>query len=265
MLTYIKNNIFNIIIIILLLIIISIITTILFLFISYKIYKFVKSYINRNNTLNLYNDYDQLSKKILNKYGNNIVHRIYVLYTPSTNTTMYIFNILSRIIHNKSFYGILDKIKQKGLPDKLYHASLIFELKVDKKYTKFIHINKELGVMVREKINIFNNGIMAIRPKHKKTLNNILNITMNKMGVDKYYNWDMFNNNCQNFNIEILKTIGIENKINNNKYQHPLQLKMLEDMLSLNSMSHYYFNITIKVYFILRKLLPNIINLFSIV
>ena len=265
MLDFIRNNIFNIIIIILLLIIISIITSILFLFISYKIYKFVKAYINRNNTLNLYNDYDQLSKKILNKYGNNIVHRIYVLYTPSTNTTMYIFNILSIIIHNKSFYGILDKIKQKGLPDKLYHASLIFELKVDKKYTKFIHINKELGVMVREKIIINNNNsIINIKPKYKKTLKNILDSTMIRMGIDKFYNWDMFNNNCQNFIKELLKTVGINNKIDKNKYQHPLQLKMLEDMLSLNNMSHYSFNIIIKIYYILRELLPSIINLFSI-
>ena len=262
MLDFIRKNYINIIIICLLLIIISLILFILYLFISYKIYQFVKSYINDNNTLNLYNDYDELSKKILNKYGNNKVHKVYVIYKPISNTTMYIFNMLSNIIHKKSFYNILNKININGLPDKLYHTSLIFELRIDKKYTKFIHINKELGVMVREKININNNNsIINIKPKYKKTLKNILDSTMIRMGIDKFYNWEMFNNNCQNFAIEILKSMGIENKINKNNYQNSIQIKNLKDMLSLDSMSHYYFNIIIKTYFILTNILKyNVFN-----
>ena len=66
--------------------------------------------------------------------------------------------------------------------------------------------------------NFFINNTQEIKQLNIKTkeltINKILNITQNRLGNEKYFNWHLYKNNCQEFTKEILKTIGKYNKKN---------------------------------------------------
>ena len=77
-----------------------------------------------------------------------------------------------------------------------------------KKITKTCNISDNFLINNTQEIKKLN-----IKNKHL-TINTILNTTQSRLGNEKYFNWHLYKNNCQNFTKEILKTIGKYNKIN---------------------------------------------------
>jgi len=95
---------------------------------------------------------------------------------------------------------------------------LVFEIVLPNGMKKLLLLEKNNCINISE--NFFVNNSQEIKELHIKnknlTINNILNTTQERLGNEKYFNWHLYKNNCQEFTKEILKTIGKYNKKNKN-------------------------------------------------
>ena len=178
----------------------------LFIIISYFILKFLKLSIDDNNIL--FYHYNKKCKKILDLYGDCEITNIYLTRQPFSKTITFILNILT--LYN---YEKLIKESQDNFP---YHCLMIFEVKLKNNIKKMLLIEKNNCINICDNFLINNTQeIKKLNIKNKHlTINTILNTTQSRLGNEKYFNWHLYKNNCQNFTKEILKTIGKYNKIN---------------------------------------------------
>jgi len=198
-----KSNIKYIIICLLLFLFVSMF---LFIIISYFILKFLKLSIDDNNIL--FYHYNKKSKIILDLYGNCEITKIYLIRQPFSKTITFILNMLT--LYN---YEKLIQESQDNFP---YHCLMIFEVKLKNNMKKMLLIEKNNCINISDNFLINNTQeIKKLNVENKHlTINTILNTTQARLGNEKYFNWHLYKNNCQNFTKEILKTIGKYNKTN---------------------------------------------------
>jgi hypothetical protein len=178
----------------------------LFIIISYFIIKFLKLSLDDNNIL--FYHYNKKSKKILDLYGNCKITKIYLIRQPFSKTITFILNILT--LYN---YEKLIQESQDNFP---YHCLMIFEVKLKNNMKKMLLIEKNNCINISDNFLINNTQeIKKLNLVNKNlTINTILNTTQARLGNEKYFNWHLYKNNCQNYTKEILKTIGKYNKTN---------------------------------------------------
>ena len=179
---------------------------VLFIFCSYIIFKFLKINLDNNNIF--FYQYNKISQKILDLYGEYQVTKIYLIRQPFSKLITFLLNIFTLYNYNK----LINK-SQSNFP---YHTLVVFEIKLPNGMKKMLLLDKNNCVNIRE--NFFINKFQEIKElkiKNKNlTINSILNSTKQRLGNKKYFNWHLHKNNCQNFTKEILKTIKKYNKIN---------------------------------------------------
>ena len=209
--------------------IIGIIGFIGFVFCSYYIYIFFK--LNTKNYC-FFKDYNEHVKSILDKYGDMKIKNIYILRQKLPAFVFKIINIVS-------FY----KYSEMFMPE---HTSLIFEIKIGKKQVnKFLKVEKNNYININENYNINRTqDIKYIRYKSKNcknknseynTLNQILSKTRTRVTDEKFFNWHIFTNNCQQFTKELLITIGQYTK-SNEQYVFQDKKLLVEEFTDF----HYY-------------------------
>jgi hypothetical protein len=190
-------------IVILLILFIFIITC--FILISYLIYKLLNINIDTNNIL--FYEYSKKSQSILNKYGDYKLTKIHLIKQPFSNLFTFLLNIFTFYNYNK----IINHLNIYP-----YHTSLVFEIVLPNNNTKFILLEKNNAINICENIIINKNKEMKTICVKNITLNEILNKTQSRIGVKKYFNWNIYDNNCKIFIKEILKTIRKYTKIHKN-------------------------------------------------
>lgn len=177
-----------------------------FIFISFFILKFLKLSLDNNNIL--FYQYNKKSKKLLDLYGDYKLTNIYLIRQPFSKFITFLLNVLT--LYN---YEKLINESQDNFP---YHSLIVFEIKLKNGMRKMLLLEKNNCINISE--NFFINNTQEIKQlkinKKKLTINGILNETQNRLGNEKYFNWHLYKNNCQEFTKEILKTIGTYNKIN---------------------------------------------------
>jgi hypothetical protein len=206
--------------------IIGIIGFICFVFCSYYIYNFFK--LNTKNYC-FFKDYNEHVKSILDKYGDCKIKNIYILRQTLPAFVFKIINIVS-------FY----KYSEMFMPE---HTSLIFEIKFNKRNkcpNKFLKVEKNNYININENYNINRTqDIKYIRYKSKNcksvTLNQILDKTRVRVSDEKFFNWHIFTNNCQQFTKELLITIGQYTK-SNEQYVFQDKKLLVEEFTDF----HYY-------------------------
>lgn len=153
-----------------------------------------------------FNEYNEASKKILEKYGGMKIKNIYLVRQPVKKITLSILNILT-------FYKYSKKLNET-LPR---HSLILIEI-VDNGYIKRLIIEKNNYLKISEDYEVNSNQkIKRLKLKRRirnKTLNEILDETKERMGKEKYFNWHIYRNNCHNITKEILITLKIHNKKN---------------------------------------------------
>jgi hypothetical protein len=250
---YLNKYIISIIIIIVLIIqciiialIIGLIGFICFIFFSYYVYNFFK--INTTNCF-FFKDYNEDIKSILDKYGDLKIKNIYIL---RQRLPTFIFKFINIV----SFYKYSDMF----IPD---HTSLIFEIKskgLNNGLNKFLKLEKNNYININENYNINRTqDIKYIRFNRKKskgvTLNQILDKTRERVTDEKFFNWHIFTNNCQQFTKELLITLKQYTKSNE---QYVFQDKKL--LIKEFTDFHYYAtNCIFNVYNLLQPLLQSLI------
>ena len=98
-------------------------------------------------------------------------------------------------------------------------------------------LDKNNCVNIRENfgINKFQE-IKELKIKNKKlTINSILNSTQQRLGNKKYFNWNLYKNNCQEFTKEILITLDKYDKL---KHQYIFRDKVFKIIIPSEFLLH---------------------------
>ncbi len=168
--------------------------------ISYIIIKLFKFSINDYNIL--FYQYGEQSQKLLNLYGDYTITRMYIIKQPVKKLLTFVINLFT-------FYNF-DKVLRENPDIFPYHISTIFEIKLPNKMKKLILLEKTNSVNICENFPINNSQVIkTINIKNKNlTINSILNETQKRIGQKIFFNWHIYNNNCQSFTKEILITVN---------------------------------------------------------
>lgn len=196
---YIYHNILhsrqNMIMVLLLFIITSFI---LFTIFTYFALYFLKISIDYNNVF--FYQYNKKCQRILDEYGDCKINKMYLVRQPFGKIINLAFNILTLFNYNKYINESEDNCP--------YHPTLILEINANEK-TKFLLLEKNNSINICETFLInksFDFKKVPI-PKNKYTLNKVLKKTKQRIGNHKFFNWNVYKNNCQVFTKEILITL----------------------------------------------------------
>lgn len=182
------------------------VSMLLFIILSYFVIKFLKLTLDDNNIL--FYQYNKKSKKILDLYGNNKLTKIYLIRQPFSKIITFLLNIFT-------FYNY-EKLINESQDNFPYHTLLVFEIELENGIKKLLLLEKNNCINISDNFFINNTQqIIELNIKHKNyTINHILNTTQERLGNEKYFNWHLYKNNCQEFTKEILRTIGKYTKKN---------------------------------------------------
>jgi hypothetical protein len=200
-------------------IIIFFVSLIIFVVCSYFVLKILKKSIDEYNIL--FNQYNKQSQKILDNYGDNELTKVYLVRKPITKMNSFFLNVLT-------FYKF-EKLINESRDNFPYHTLVIFELKLENNMRKFIMVEKNNYISICEKFMINDlQDMKMLKIKHNKyTLKSVLNATQKRLGNEKYFNWHIYKNNCQEFTKELLITLHKLNKTNKKYVFHDKILKIL--------------------------------------
>ena len=178
--------------------------------------------------------YNKKTQSIMNKFGGNNIHRIFLMNTPVNS--FYVYGIYL-------FYQIDISY--------LFHPSLILELELDKNARKWIRIEKNEGIYLSEDYYILKSDqlIPLKKLREKITLLELLETSKQNMGEPNFFNWHILQNNCQDFIEELLKTMNVltprvkkqlsqKNSVNIN--EHNFMYFFLEFVAQCFSFSNYF-------------------------
>lgn len=164
-------------------------------------YLFVYYLLHINNN---FVDYNENTKKILNKYGDYKIVKLYYYKENLSNFIIFLSNIATQFKHY-----------HHGIKYKPYHVGIILEVKNSHNDVKFLKIDKmSTSIYIYENIKI--NSYKKIKCvsiyKNKYSLKELLDITKKNMGKKNFFNWEFKNNNCEHFVDNIITIIQKKQK-----------------------------------------------------
>ena len=181
---------------------------------SYIIHKILTNYCNiipyvNIDTFKFYcKNYNRKCITMLNKYGNYKIKKIYIIRKSLSMLFAIFINVLTCFEYNKYL------TKCKDTDNYNCHGVILFEL--DTPYgPKFIKLEKQNCIMLSDEFEMsykYDYMEICIKSNKKYTLNKVFNKTRKRIGIEKWYNWDYSNNNCQHFIKEILITMNCFNE-----------------------------------------------------
>ncbi len=173
--------------------------------VSYIIYKIWNTNIPcLKFNKSFFNQYNKKCKKILNKYGDCKIQKIYIIRESTGLISSLICNLVTYFDYNRYINLVKDQDHYN------YHGTILFEISTKTTGIKFIKLEKQNSIMMYEEFYISSLSDymeISINPNKKYTLNKILNKTRERIGDLNFYNWDCYKNNCQQFIKEILISI----------------------------------------------------------
>ena len=170
---------------------------------------FFKSIVNKGKEfINRFkpklDDFTNQSKRTLSQYGDWRVINMYVQRKPIMGILDKFFNVLT--------FGKFQELKQKYGYDKLFHLQLGMVLWKDGQIKKVV-AEKNETVDITEAPSTGTPDVETLRvvvpPNKQFTLNDIVNQTRQRVGDNKFFSYDPFNNNCQFFISYLLETMGM--------------------------------------------------------
>lgn len=144
------------------------------------------------------NEFNNVSTNTLNEYGNYTIKKLVIYRTPISNILNSALNLIS--------LGKWNELRKKYGYDKLFHTALICDIG-----------GKNIIVEKNEVVNISTSYKTSkdtqthhIDMEGKSfTLNEMVMGCKSRMGDDKFFDYDAFQNNCQVFIKNMLQTVGL--------------------------------------------------------
>ncbi len=224
-------------------------------FISYYVLKWLKR--NINNWL-YYDSYKSGSIRILKKYGDLPVKRAYLVRSNINSYSS--IALLLDLITWRSYSSQLQKYRENTNDHSFFpnHTSMMVEVELENKTRKMIVIEKTNGVKVTLNFQKYElQEMLKINLKKDKifTINELLDNTKERIGTKHFFNWNLYNNNCQQFILEILISMGKTNSKYNEFNSQPRlyqAIKISEPVMYMlniitnivSSVESIYFDIT---------------------
>jgi len=170
----------------------------IFTIVSYYFVSMLKTSLDEYNLF--FYQYNNDSQKILNKYGDSKINKIYLIRQPFNKYITFILNILTGYQYNKKLAESSDYLP--------YHVFIVCEIKKGKK-RKLLLVEKNNYINLSDNFYIRKIQDTLSINVHKKnyTLNSILDVTQKRMGSKNFFNWHPYKNNCHEFTKEVLITI----------------------------------------------------------
>lgn len=138
-------------------------------------------------------------RDVLKQKGDLVIKKIFVCRVPISSNIINLGNLIS---NNK-----LDNIKEKLGYDKLYHLFMVLKLEDNTLYL----VEKNEVIVLKQIDDIPDNTeVIKINMKNRVIpLDALFENTIKLMGLDKFLKYDVANNNCQFFIVNILKANGL--------------------------------------------------------
>jgi len=186
--------------IILFLLVFIVVFLIAFIFVSYFVLKLLKQSIEDHNPF--FYQYNKKSQQLLDLYGDCKLTNLYLVRQPFSKFITFGLNMLTLFQYNQ-----LIQESQENFP---FHTLLVFEVELTNGNKKWLLLEKNNCINVCENFFISNSQeVKHIKlKKNVHTLNDVLNETRERIGTEKFFNWHLYTNNCQEFTKAILKTLG---------------------------------------------------------
>ena len=190
----------------------SLLTLICGIICSYYVFKWFK--INIDNYNFYLNDYNIDCTHILEKYGDFSIKKVYLARRPISKFMKTALNIVTLYKFERELKKYVNKTKNDVFFP--YHTSIIVEINLSKRSSKFIIIEKNncMKLSSNFKISCDHEFIDLKVKKNKYTLKNLLETTRKRIGDDKFFNWEIYKNNCQIIIKEILISLNKFDKKN---------------------------------------------------
>lgn len=149
-------------------------------------------------------EYNNTSQRTLRQYGHYVIHGLVILRTPITGALNHALELAS--------LGKWNKIKKEANYDKLFHLSLLANLKTTtgKVFQVIIEKNEVVNVSTNFRLSKNTETYNLPAPKGDVKLGEFLNRGMDAVGRDQFFLYDAFKGkNCQNFIMDLLKANGV--------------------------------------------------------
>jgi hypothetical protein len=167
--------------------------------ISFIMIKFLQITLDK---MSFFYDYNKLSKKVLKKYGDCEINKMYLIRSS-----------LSKYFFIMKLATMVQSIEHPSKDELPYHTMILIELKLENEKVKWVMLEKNNCITINDNF-IITQGMkieeLKINTLEKKLyLKSLLEETRTRMGNEKFFNWHMYENNCQEFTKELMVTIGI--------------------------------------------------------
>lgn len=178
-------------------------------FLSYHTLKLLKKKI----VSKLYFDsYKSSCKTTLEKYGDLPIKRIYLVRGRVSQLLVF----LTEFVTWKDFGHQVNRYREMTNESTFfpYHTYMMVEVELENKLRKTLIIEKSNGVEVTPNFRKCESQDMMKVTRKKNvniTINKILKQTKERIGSEQFFNWHLYKNNCQQFTLEILKSLGKKN------------------------------------------------------
>ena len=150
-------------------------------------------------------DYNKDTKILLDKYGDYKIQKMYYYKQDITNLTCFIINTVSRYKYYHHFSN-----------NHPYHVGCILILKNSHNDIKILKIHKShSSIYIYDNFRI--NSYKKIKNVSIHKNKEMLDITKKNMVEKNFFNWELKNNNCQDFVKNLIKSI--QKKTKKIKYQ----------------------------------------------
>jgi len=185
----------------------------LWLVVSYYFLKWFKMKIDNEYVGT--NDYNNGCKKVLGKYGNCKIRRLFLVRQPVTKVARLGINLVTFYNFEKE----MEKYNKSVNNDEIFfpkHASLMVNIEMPNKIIKSVLIEKNQCVQMHTDFSIYEDQeMLRVSMRNKNyTINSLLKETRDRIGNNTFFNWHICRNNCQVFIKELLVTLGRFNKTN---------------------------------------------------
>ena len=173
---------------------------------SYYVLKWLKMNIDKDCFY--FTDYNSDCWKILENYGDYPIKRIYLVRQPIRKSIKLFLNIITLYKFDREMNKYIESTDNPiCFP---YHSSLIIEVELPDRTQKKILIEKNNCIKFALNFRVYDNQVIRKLPLAKKnyTLKQIMKVTKERIGNNKFFNWQVTRNNCQIFVKDILITLG---------------------------------------------------------
>ena len=213
---------------------------IIFVVCSYLVIKTLKLSIDDHGIF--FYKYNKKSQKILDKYSKCKILEMNLIRQPFSKFMTLLLNILT-------FYNY-DKIISSSQDLFPYHIMIMLKVKKNKKI-KYLLIEKNNCINITDHFSMNDNQeIKQVKiKKNMYSVDELLFKTQSRIGNNKFFNWNMCKNNCQEFIKEILIT---SNNFDNYYDNYIFKNKILKE-LNPSEFTLHTINCICAIYNIIEK------------